>query len=86
MQFDQITGHKNLKLQLCQMVQDARIPHAQIFLGPEGCGKLALAIAFAQYVLCENKTDANSWGVCPACSKASKFKYSGCRAKTEIAA
>ncbi|MFT5802105.1 MAG: DNA polymerase-3 subunit delta' [Nonlabens sp.] len=73
MQFDQITGHNKLKMQLCQLAQDARIPHAQIFLGPEGCGKLALAIAFAQYVLCENKKEAESCGQCSACTKASKF-------------
>lgn len=73
MQFDQITGHNNLKTQLCHMVQDERIPHAQIFLGPEGCGKLSLAIAFAQYVLCENRTATASCGICSACTKTSKF-------------
>ncbi|MFK7806714.1 MAG: ATP-binding protein [Saprospiraceae bacterium] len=75
MEFDQITGHTKLKAQLCQMAQDARIPHAQIFLGPEGCGKLALAIAFAQYVLCENKTATDFCGSCSACVKASKFVH-----------
>jgi DNA polymerase III subunit delta' len=73
MQFDQITGHSILQSQLRQLVQDARIPHAQIFLGPEGCGKLAMAIAFAQYVLCENKTATDSCGQCNPCIKASKF-------------
>ena len=73
MQFDQITGQKQLKEQLLGFVNSGRIPHAQIFLGPPGCGKLALAIAFAQYVLCENKSGNESCGQCKACIKSKKL-------------
>ncbi len=73
MQFDQITGQNRLKEQLRSFVNSGRIPHAQIFLGPPGCGKLALALAFAQYVLCENKTPEAACGTCKACVKAQKL-------------
>jgi DNA polymerase III, gamma/tau subunits len=35
------------------MVHQNRISHALLFLGKEGCGALPLAIAFAQYIVCE---------------------------------
>ena len=55
MKFNQIIGQKIAKQRLVQMVANDRMPHALLFLGGEGCGKLALALAFAQYVLCNNK-------------------------------
>ncbi|HAO45478.1 MAG TPA: hypothetical protein PLZ45_00320 [Ferruginibacter sp.] len=53
MQFQSITGQKNLKEQLVQMVQHNRLSHALLFLGKEGSGALQLALAFAQYVVCD---------------------------------
>lgn len=47
--------------------------HAQIFAGPEGTGKLSIAIAFAQYISCENRSDNDSCGVCPSCAKFEKL-------------
>lgn len=55
------------------MAEGDRIPHALLFIGPRGCGKLALAMAFAQYILCQNKVDDDACGQCPSCSKAGKF-------------
>lgn len=55
------------------MAQQDRIPHAQIFLGAEGVGKLATAIAFAQYVMCINPTEEEACGTCSQCIKASKL-------------
>ena len=45
------------------MVQHDRISHALLFLGKEGCGALSLAIAFAQYIVCEK---VNRKGAAPA--------------------
>ena len=73
MQFKEIIGQHSIKTQLRQLADTDRIPHAQLFLGPQGCGKLALAIAFAQYVLCENKSDGESCGSCSSCSKNQKL-------------
>lgn len=72
MQFANVIGQAATKSLLSQMVREQRIPHAQLFLGAEGSGKLALALAFAQYVLCEDKQESDACGKCRACLKASK--------------
>ena len=69
MLFSQIIGHEDIKKKLIQSVKENRIAHAQLFLGPEGTGKLALAIAYAQYVNCTNKGENDSCGECPSCKK-----------------
>jgi DNA polymerase III subunit delta' len=53
MQFHSITGHKETKEHLVQMVQHNRLSHALLFLGKEGSGALQLALAFAQYITCD---------------------------------
>ena len=57
MQFENILGQKEIKNQLVQMVQHNRLSHALLFLGKEGSGALSLAMAFAQYIVCENIND-----------------------------
>jgi DNA polymerase III subunit delta' len=52
-QFEKVIGQKETKDQLIQMVQHNRLSHALLFLGKEGCGALSLAMAFAQYIVCE---------------------------------
>ncbi|MBR5604647.1 MAG: DNA polymerase III subunit delta [Bacteroidales bacterium] len=69
MLFSQIIGHEDIKKKLIQSVKDNRVAHAQLFLGPEGTGKLALAIAYAQYINCTNKKENDSCGECPSCKK-----------------
>jgi DNA polymerase III subunit delta' len=53
MQFQSITGQKETKEQLVQMIQHNRLSHALLFLGKEGGGALQLALAFAQYIVCK---------------------------------
>ena len=62
MQFTQILGQEHIKNHLTRSVQLGRIPHAQLFVGPEGSGTLAMAIAYAQYLLCNNTGNENSGG------------------------
>ena len=69
MLFSQIIGHEDVKAKLIQSVKENRVAHAQLFLGQEGTGKLALAIAYAQYINCSNKGEHDSCGVCPSCKK-----------------
>ena len=64
MQFKDVVGQEQLKQQLAAEVQHDRISHAQMLLGPEGSGKLSLAIAFAQYMLCDNPSESDSCGNC----------------------
>lgn len=52
-QFEKVIGQKEIKDQLIQLVQHNRLSHALLFLGKEGCGALSLAMAFAQYIVCE---------------------------------
>jgi DNA polymerase III subunit delta' len=53
MQFSEIIGQQEVKQQLAELVQHNRLSHALLFLGKEGSGSLSLALAFAQYVVCE---------------------------------
>lgn len=73
MQFSDIPGYARQKSNLTQMVQGDKMPHALLFAGPEGNGKLALALALAQLVLCRNRTAHDSCGSCPSCSKATRY-------------
>ncbi len=73
MLFSEVIGQQKIKEQLIRSVQQNRVSHAQLFLGPEGCGNLAMALAFAQYLNCEDKQENDSCGRCPSCTKAQKF-------------
>ena len=75
MQFSEILGQSDVKTRLLRSVQEQRIPHAQLFRGPEGVGKLALALAYAQYISCENRTETDSCGICPSCVKYRKLAH-----------
>jgi len=71
--FKEILGQDKIKKKLIQTVKENRISHAQLFIGPESSGKLSLAIAYAQYVCCENKQDDDSCGICSSCKKYQKL-------------
>ncbi len=73
MNFAQIPGHKETKEKLIKSVREERVSHAQLFSGPEGCGALALALAYAKYVSCENRTPDDSCGTCKSCVKYEKM-------------
>jgi len=51
MSFDQIIGQEEAKQRLSAELEQGRVPHALMLAGPEGCGALPLAIAFAQRLL-----------------------------------
>lgn len=75
MLFSNIYGHENIKDRLRNTVYDQRISHAQLFLGPEGSGSLALALAYAQYINCLHRTADDSCGICPSCVKYQKLAH-----------
>ena len=62
MQFSDIIGQQEVKQQLAELVQHNRLSHALLFLGKEGSGSLSLALAFAQYVVCEKASPRPSTG------------------------
>ncbi|MBD1385356.1 hypothetical protein IDJ75_08715 [Mucilaginibacter rigui] len=75
MQFKDIIGQEAIKQRLINSVNENRVSHAQLFLGPEGAGGLALAVAYAQYLSCEDKQPDDSCGVCPSCRKYQKLMH-----------
>lgn len=62
MLFSEILGQDHIKSHLTRSADSTRIPHAQLFIGPEGSGTLPLAIAYAQYILCKNIGGDNANG------------------------
>jgi DNA polymerase-3 subunit delta' len=73
MNFSQIPGQKEIKAKLLRSVMEERVSHAQLFTGTEGCGSMALALAYAKYISCENRTDSDSCGTCKSCIKYEKL-------------
>ena len=69
MYFKEVLGQEKLKKLLMQSIREGTVPHAQLFLGPKGSANLALALAFAKYVSCENKQQDDACGACPSCVK-----------------
>jgi len=75
MLFQDILGQEYIKKHLTQSVDNGRIPHAQLFVGPEGCGTLPMAIAYAQYILCNNTNGENSNGIQECNLKFNNFSH-----------
>ncbi|MDB5091389.1 MAG: polymerase-3 subunit delta [Mucilaginibacter sp.] len=75
MQFKQIVGQDAIKQRLITSVKENRVSHAQLFLGPGGSGSLPLAVAYAQYLSCENKLEDDSCGECSSCRKYQKLMH-----------
>ena len=62
MQFKDILGLSHIKNHLALSADAGRIPHAQMFVGPEGSGTLPMALAYMQYIVCGNQNGENSGG------------------------
>ncbi|MGD0340352.1 MAG: DNA polymerase III subunit delta [Bacteroidales bacterium] len=73
MDFSHIPGQKETISHLIRSVKESRVSHAQLLTGPEGCGSLALALAYAKYVSCENRSETDSCGRCKSCVKYEKM-------------
>jgi len=73
MQFKKIIGQESIKQQLIQTVAENRVSHAQLFLSCDGSGALPMAIAYAQYINCLNKTAEDSCGECSSCRKYERY-------------
>lgn len=73
--FKDVVGQDDIKKRIIRSVNEGRISHAQLFSGPSGTGKLAMALAYAQYISCRNRTENDSCGVCPSCHKYQKLAH-----------
>jgi DNA polymerase III subunit delta' len=75
MLFREITGLTEVKQSLIRAVNDNHVAHAQLFHGGEGSANLAMALAYATYINCEDKQADDACGRCPNCSKMSKLAH-----------
>ena len=75
MKFADIIGQSALKRHLAESIDRGRISHAQLFTGAAGTGALPLAIAYAQYLNCPNRSGGDSCGVCPSCQQISQLAH-----------
>ena len=77
MQFKDIEGQQVLANKLTEIIDSGRISHAQLFLGPTASGSLALALAYAQYLCCQQRGEGShdSCGVCPSCRKYAALEH-----------
>ena len=76
MYFKDIIGQQEVIERLVKDAQQGTVPHALLFCGPEGTGKLQTAIAFSRYLLCRDKgSGTDSCGTCPSCVKMDKLVH-----------
>jgi DNA polymerase-3 subunit delta' len=75
MLFKDVIGQKKVIQHLIETQQQGRTAHAQLFVGPEGAGGLPLALAYAQYLQCENPQPEDACGRCSACVKMQKLMH-----------
>jgi DNA polymerase-3 subunit delta' len=73
--FSAIPGHPETKKLLIKSVQNRHVAHAQLFMGPEGSANLALALAYATYLNCENQGPDDACGTCASCVKMKKLVH-----------
>lgn len=70
MPFKDIIGHKNVISRLQRLIIDKHLPHALIFVGPEGIGKKMTAFGLTKALLCmADKKETDFCDNCPSCHK-----------------
>lgn len=74
-QFQDITGQEETKQKLLKEFDEKRIPNALLLYGPEGTGKMALALAFARLLLCQKPNGDDACGTCPSCLQMDKLVH-----------
>lgn len=75
MYFKDIVGQDEVKTRLIHSVRNGIIPHAQLFTEREGYGAFPLALAYARYLNCTERTDSDACGHCPSCLKYDQFAH-----------
>lgn len=75
MQFRDVIGQERVKQEFVREARAGRVPHAQLIVSRQGTGGLPLAMAYAQYLNCENPGEIDSCGTCPSCRKAAHLSH-----------
>ena len=73
MRFADVIGNKDVARALASMADSGRVAHAMLMYENEGCGALALALAYVQYLNCSSPVDGDSCGECPSCRQMSEL-------------
>ena len=75
MRFSQIPANHSVKQKLIKSIEIGRLAHAQLFVGDEGSASFAIAWAYTQFLLCQNRTEQDSCGECSSCLKVEKMAH-----------
>lgn len=75
MTFSQIIAQNGVKDRLLSEVRQDRLPHALMIAGPRGAGKMPLALALAQYLLCENPGTDEPCCECRSCKMVQQWAH-----------
>lgn len=70
-----IVAQHDVRSRLARLVAEDRVPHAMLISGPEGCGKLAIALELARALLCHHPVDGHACDECPACKMSDKWVH-----------
>lgn len=73
--FRDIVGQHEAKQKLIREVSEGKIPHTRLIFGPEGVGKMPMAIAYTRYLHCTNRLPEDACGKCPSCVKFNKLVH-----------
>lgn len=75
MLFKDVVGQDELKKLLTETAQKGLVPHARLFCGEEGTGAFQLALAYARYLNCTDRSATDSCGKCPSCLKYNELAH-----------
>lgn len=75
MLFKEVVGQDEIKDRLRREADEGRVAHALLFYGPEGCGKLPVALAFARYLLCSQPHDGEPCNACNSCRMTARWAH-----------
>lgn len=74
--FDTVIGQQDITDRLRTEAAEGRLPHALLLSGPAGSGKMAIALALARYLSCENHNHAaEACGTCRPCLQWDKLMH-----------
>lgn len=73
--FKDVIGQDELKVHLTETARRGLVPHARLFCGEEGTGGFQLALAYARYLNCTERSDTDSCGRCPSCLKYNELAH-----------